>query len=39
VNRLAAARLHDQPDCGKCARALFTAQPVDMKTATFLTYL
>lgn len=38
VSRLAAARLHDQPVCGKCARALFTAHPVDVNAATFLKY-
>lgn len=39
MNRLAAARLHDQPGCGKCARALFTAHPLEVNTATLLKYL
>jgi thioredoxin 2 len=39
VNRLAAARLHDQPVCGKCAQALFTAHPVEVNAASFLKHL
>jgi thioredoxin 2 len=35
VNRVAAARLPDQPVCGKCAQALFTAQPTDVSSARF----
>lgn len=39
VNRLAASRLHDQPVCGKCARALFTAHPIEVNGAGFLKHL
>ena len=35
VNRVAAGRLSDQPVCGKCTRALFTAQPTDVSSARF----
>lgn len=35
VNRLAAAQLHDEPDCGHCQQALFMAQPVQLTTETF----
>ena len=35
VNRVAAARLPDQPVCGKCAQALFTAHPTDVSSARF----
>jgi len=35
VNRVARARLADQPVCGKCAQALFTAQPTDVSSARF----
>jgi thioredoxin 2 len=35
VNRVAAARLAEQPVCGKCAQALFTAAPTDVSTARF----
>jgi thioredoxin 2 len=35
VNRVARERLADQPVCGKCAQALFTAQPADVSSARF----
>ena len=35
VNRVAAARLPDQPVCGKCTQALFMAQPTDVSSARF----
>jgi thioredoxin 2 len=35
VNRVAAERLNDKPVCGKCAQALFTAQPTDVSSARF----
>jgi thioredoxin 2 len=35
VNRVANERLADQPVCGKCAQALFTAQPTDVTTPRF----
>ena len=28
VNRLQAERMNEQPSCGKCSRAIFTAKPV-----------
>lgn len=35
VNRLPSAKLSRQPTCGKCARELFTGQPVDLSSARF----
>jgi thioredoxin 2 len=35
VNRVPAARLNMQPDCGKCGRPLFTGQPVELSSAAF----
>jgi len=35
VNRVATARLADGPVCGKCAKALFTGQPLDASSARF----
>ena len=35
VNRVAGERLADQPVCGKCAKALFVAQPLDVSSARF----
>jgi thioredoxin 2 len=39
VNRVAAERLTDKPVCGKCAKALFTAQPTDVSSARFEKHL
>ena len=39
VNRLAHARLADQPTCGKCARALFMAKPIDVTSARFTKHI
>ena len=39
VNRLAPARLADQPVCGKCARALFTGKPADITSARFARHI
>ncbi len=39
VNRIAAERLRDQPVCGKCARALFTATPLDVDSARFARHI
>lgn len=36
VNRLPAARLAQQPDCGKCGRALFSGQAHELGSAGFL---
>ena len=35
ANRVAGERLAAQPVCGKCAKALFTAQPTDVSSARF----
>ncbi len=35
VNRLPAAKLSQQPTCGKCQKDLFTGQPVDLGSARF----
>jgi thioredoxin 2 len=35
VNRVASARLPDGPVCGKCTRALFTAEPLDVTSERF----
>jgi thioredoxin 2 len=35
VNRVAAERLGDAPVCGKCARGLFTAKPVEVTGSRF----
>ena len=35
VNRLAPARLADNPVCGKCAQALFAGRPLDVSSERF----
>jgi thioredoxin 2 len=35
VNRVPAQRIGQQPDCGKCRKALFTGQPVELRSANF----
>lgn len=35
VNRLGHERLADRPVCGKCARELFMAKPIDVTSARF----
>jgi len=35
VNRIPAARLHDNPRCGKCKQPLFNAQPLSLDGSTF----
>jgi thioredoxin 2 len=35
VNRLARERLADKPTCGKCAKELFLAKPIDVDSARF----
>jgi thioredoxin 2 len=35
VNRVTAARLNDQPNCGKCHQALFNAQPLELTRSNF----
>jgi len=39
VNRVAAARLADQPVCGKCTRELFLAKPLDVTSARFARHI
>lgn len=39
VNRLAHERLADQPVCGKCARELFMAKPIDVTGARFARHI
>lgn len=39
VNRVASARLADQPVCGKCTRELFLAKPLDATSARFARHL
>jgi len=35
VNRVAAARLGEQPVCGRCKQPLFSAHPVELNAANF----
>ena len=35
VNRMLRERLAEQPNCGKCAKALFTSTPIDVDGARF----
>lgn len=35
VNRVAQARLGDQPTCGKCSQPLFSGRPVDVSSERF----
>lgn len=39
VNRVATARLADQPVCGKCTRELFLGKPLDVTSARFSRHL
>jgi thioredoxin 2 len=39
VNRLSPERLADQPVCGKCARGLFVAKPLDVVSARFAKHI
>jgi thioredoxin 2 len=39
VNRIAHERLADQPVCGKCAKALFVARPLDVDSARFTKHI
>ena len=39
VNRIAHARLGDKPVCGKCARELFMAKPIDVTSARFTKHI
>ena len=35
INRVPAAKLDDQPNCGRCQRPLFTGEPIELNSATF----
>jgi thioredoxin 2 len=35
VNRIPAARLAEEPNCGQCHKALFTGHPIDLTGANF----
>lgn len=35
INRVPAAKLAGQPNCGRCQRPLFTGEPMELTTATF----
>ncbi len=35
VNRIPAERLEDRPNCGKCKKPLFTAQPTELTSLNF----
>jgi len=39
VNRVPAARLAEQPTCGKCQLELFTGKPADLAGARFLKHI
>jgi thioredoxin 2 len=39
VNRVPAAKLEDQPVCGKCKQPLFTAHPVELNDANFMQHI
>jgi thioredoxin 2 len=39
VNRMGQERLRDQPVCGKCARELFMARPIDVTSARFAKHI
>jgi len=39
INRLAPQRLADAPDCGKCAKPLFVAKPLDVGSAQFTRHI
>jgi thioredoxin 2 len=39
VNRIAQERLRDSPVCGKCARDLFMAKPLDVTSARFAKHI
>ena len=39
INRIAAARLSDEPRCGRCRSPLFEAKPVDLSSTNFQTHI
>ena len=38
-NRVPAARLKDQPTCGKCKQALFDGRPLELRNANFMRHV
>jgi thioredoxin 2 len=39
VNRVPADKLQEQPTCGKCTKALFTGQPIELNSARFMKHI
>lgn len=39
VNRVPAAKMNNDPVCGKCAKPLFTGQPTDLAATRFLKHI
>ncbi len=39
VNRVAAAKLADQPSCGKCKEALFAGRPLELTSDNFVRHV
>jgi len=39
INRIPDQRLADRPQCGKCARPIFTGHPLELTEASFLKHL
>ncbi|MES2116523.1 MAG: thioredoxin TrxC [Pseudomonadota bacterium] len=39
VNRVPAARLAQEPVCGKCQKVLFTGQPLELSAARFMKHI
>ena len=39
VNRVPAAKLREQPTCGKCKKALFDAHPVELGSSNFMQHI
>jgi thioredoxin 2 len=39
VNRVPSEKLSDQPVCGKCKQALFTAHPVELNDSNFMLHI
>jgi thioredoxin 2 len=39
VNRVAAAKLADEPTCGKCRQSLFVGRPLELTSANFVRHV
>ena len=39
INRVPAARLGEQPNCGQCHQPIFAGQPVELTSSTFTRYI